>query len=112
MGPAIRSIISEILTNKGVKFVGNFEPAKIDKDAKKVVSKDGRELEYDPLIMTPPHKPGTVVAKSELAGPEGFPPVDPITFRSKKFDNIFIMGDVVNPAIKLDSVGDKGGLRG
>jgi hypothetical protein len=25
MGPAISSIISEILTNKGVKFVENFE---------------------------------------------------------------------------------------
>ena len=33
MGPAISSIISEILTNKGVRFVGNFEPVKIDKDA-------------------------------------------------------------------------------
>jgi sulfide:quinone oxidoreductase len=71
--------------------------------------------------MTPPHKPSTVVAKSELAGPKGFPPVDPLTFRSKKFDNVFIIGDVVNPAINLppagvvahlDSVGDKGGLRG
>jgi sulfide:quinone oxidoreductase len=62
--------------------------------------------------MAPPHKPSTVVAKSELAGPKGFPPVDPLTFRSKKFDNVFIIGDIVNPAIKLDSVGDKGGLRG
>ena len=105
MGPAISSIISEILTNKGVKFVGNFEPAKIDKDAKKVVSKDGRELEYDLLIMTPPHKPSTVVAKSELAGPKGFPPVDPLTLRSKKFDNVFIIGDVVNPAINLPPAG-------
>jgi sulfide:quinone oxidoreductase len=33
MGPAISSIISEILTNKGVKFVGNFEPVKIDNDS-------------------------------------------------------------------------------
>ena len=53
-----------------------------------------------------------MVAKSELAGPKGFPPIDPLTFRSKKFDNVFIIGDVVNPAINLDSVGDKGGLRG
>ena len=49
--------------------------------------------------MPPPHKPSTVVAKSELAGPKGFPPVNPLTFRSKKFDNVFI-------------IGDKGGLRG
>ncbi len=105
MGPAISSIISEILTNKGIKFIGNFEPAKIDADSKKVISKDGRELPYDLLIMTPPHKPNSVVAKSELAGPKGFPPVDPLTFRSKKFNNVFVIGDVVNPAINLPPAG-------
>lgn len=105
MGPAISSIISEILTNKGITFVGNFEPVKIDSSSKKVISKDGREIPYDLLIMTPPHKPASVVVNSELAGPKGFPVIDPLTFRSKKFDNVFIIGDVVNPAINLPPAG-------
>jgi sulfide:quinone oxidoreductase len=28
-----------------------------------------------------------------------------LTFRSKKFDNVFIIGDVVNPAINLPPAG-------
>ncbi|MCS7244747.1 MAG: FAD-dependent oxidoreductase [candidate division WOR-3 bacterium] len=105
MGPAISSVISEILSNKGIKFVGNFEPVRIDKENKKVISKDGRELNYDLLIMTPPHKPNSVVAKSELSSPKGLPIVDPSTFRSKNFPNVFIIGDVVNPAINLPPAG-------
>ncbi len=104
MGPAISRVIAEILQSKGVRFEGSFELDRIDKDSKKVIAKDGRELHYDLLIMTPFHKVNPVVAKSELSGPK-FPLIDPKTFRSQKFDNVFIIGDVVNPLINLPPAG-------
>ncbi len=105
MGPAIMGVIQEILDNKGVEFVGNFEVVRVDKDSKKVVAKDGRELPYDLLLLVPPNKPNPVVFNSELTGPEGLPIVDPETFRSKKFPEVFLIGDGANAALNLPPAG-------
>ncbi|WP_244880567.1 hypothetical protein [Thermus parvatiensis] len=43
--------------------------------------------------------------ESPLAGPQGFPEVDRVTFRSPRFPNVFVIGDTVNPALMLPPAG-------
>lgn len=103
MGPVISSMVLKILNDKGVRFHGEFEIA--EAGGGKVKSKDGRTLEYDLLILVPPFAPNKVVRESKLAGPQGFPTVDPMTFRHTKYPEVFVIGDVVNPALMLPPAG-------
>ncbi len=105
MGPAISTVIAEILSNKGVRFVGNFEFDHISPEEKKVYAKDRRSLQYDLLIMPPAHKPNSVVVNSPLSNGKDFPVIDPETFRHVTYSNVFIIGDIVNPAINLPPAG-------
>ncbi|MBW6394609.1 FAD-dependent oxidoreductase [Thermus sp. SYSU G05001] len=103
MGPVISGKVMEILRSKGIAFHGEFEPASFE--GGKVRAKDGRELAYDLLILTPPFAPNRVVRESPLAGPQGFPEVNKMTFRSTRFANVFVIGDTVNPSLMLPPAG-------
>jgi sulfide:quinone oxidoreductase len=103
MGPVIAGKIMEILKSKNITFHGSFEP--IAFESGKVKAKDGREIEYDLLVLVPSFAPNKVVRESPLAGPNGFPEVDKITFRSIRFPNVFVIGDVVNGSLMLPPAG-------
>ncbi len=103
MGPVISEKVLEILKSKGITFHGAFEPVAFENGT--VRAKDGRELPYDLLILVPPFTPNRVVRESPLADPQGFPEVDSSTFRSKKFPNVFAIGDTVNPSLMLPTAG-------
>ncbi len=103
MGPVISGMVLKILNEKGVRFHGEFELERAE--GGKVVAKDGRELAYDLLILVPPFAPNRVVRESKLAGPQGFPTVDPMTFRHTNYPEVFVIGDVVNPALMLPPAG-------
>jgi len=103
MGPVISHTIQKILDRKKVEFHGEFELAGGGNGV--VKSKDGRTLEYDRLILVPPFAPNRVVRESPLAGPNGFPEVNPYTFKSTKYENVFVIGDTVNPALNLPPAG-------
>ncbi|WP_287371601.1 FAD-dependent oxidoreductase [Oceanithermus sp.] len=103
MGPVISHAISKILDRKGVEFHGSFEL--VEGGDGVVKAADGRTLEYDRLILVPPFAPNKVVRESPLAGPNGFPEVSPETFRSLQYENIFVIGDTVNPGLNLPPAG-------
>ncbi len=103
MGPVISHAISKILERKGIAYHGGFELAEGGNGV--VKAKDGRTLEYDRLILVPPFAPNRVVRESPLAGPNGFPEVSPYTFKSTRYDNVFVIGDTVNPALNLPPAG-------
>ncbi len=103
MGPVISGTVLRIFREKGVQFHGEFEVA--EAGGGKVRAKDGRELSYDLLILVPPFAPNKVVRESKLAGPNGFPTVSPQTFRHTQYPEVFVIGDVVVPAIMLPPAG-------
>ncbi len=105
MGPAISHVVSEILEGKGVKFEGNFNPTAIDPERRVLKGDDGREVPFDLLIMVPPHKPSAVARCLEPLSPQGFPLVDPKTFRCVRHPEVFAIGDMVNPGIHLPTAG-------
>ena len=76
-----------------------------DPDAKKIISYDEREVEYDLLVSIPLNKGAEVVGKSGLGDELNYSPVNKNTFLSDKFANIFVLGDASNmPASKAGSV--------
>ena len=73
---------------------------KVDGDAKKAWFKDAdgniEETDFDFLHVCPPQTAPDFIRDSALADEAGWLDVDPSTLRSKRFDNVWGVGDVMN----------------
>lgn len=103
--PVASKLLGNLLDEKGIKVESEFMIEHVDSDAKKIVSYDEREVEYDLLVSVPLNMGAEVVAKSGLGDELNFVPVNKHTFLSDKYSNIFALGDASNiPASKAGSV--------
>ncbi len=103
--PVASKLIGDMLDRKNIKVEADFYIERAEPDAKKIVSYDEREIEYDLLVTVPLNKGSDVVGKSGLGDDLNYSPVNKHTFLSDKFDNIFVLGDASNaPTSKAGSV--------
>ena len=103
--PVASKLIGEMLVKKNIKVEPDFYIERAEPDAKKIVSYDEREVDYDLLVSIPLNKGADMIGKSGLGDELNFSPVNKNTFLSNKFDNIFVLGDASNaPTSKAGSV--------
>jgi sulfide:quinone oxidoreductase len=103
--PVASKLLGEMLDRKGIQVEPEYMIERADPDARKIVSYDERELEYDLLVSIPLNKGADLVGKSGLGDDLNFSPVNKYTFLSDQFANIFVLGDASNaPASKAGSV--------
>ncbi len=103
--PVASKLIGDMLNRKNINVEADFYIERADPDAKKIISYDERELEYDLLVSIPVNKGADVVGKSGLGDDLNYVAVNKSTFLSDKFDNIFVLGDAANaPTSKAGSV--------
>ena len=97
--------LGEILERKGIKVATEFQIERVDPDAKKIISYDEQEIEYDLLVSVPLNMGDEAIARSGLGDDLHFVPVDAHTFVSPKHSNIFALGDAAAlPTSKAGSV--------
>jgi len=104
-GPLMIRGFRRFLERYGVRFEGGFELDRHDADRRVLGSRDGRGLEYDFAVVVPPHEAPAVVARSSLAGAEGYMDVALPSMRSPTHANVYGIGDVVAPTIGLGMAG-------
>jgi len=103
--PVASRHLGDILDQKGVKIVPDFMVEHVDPDAKKIVSYDEQEIEYDLLVSIPLNMGDEIIARSGLGDELNFIPVDKHTFLHPKYSNVFVLGDAANlPTSKAGSV--------
>jgi sulfide:quinone oxidoreductase len=103
--PIAAKMLGEMLERKNIKIEPDYMIERADPDAKKIISYDEREVEYDLLVSVPLNKGADVIGASGLGDELNFSPVNKHTFLSDKFANIFVLGDASNiPASKAGSV--------
>lgn len=103
--PVAAKYLGSILEEKGIKVVPEFVVEHVDPDARKLVHYDESELEYDLLVTVPLNMGDEVVGRSGLGDVLNFIPVDPHTFVSPKYPNLFVLGDAAAiPTSKAGSV--------
>ncbi len=103
--PIASKLLGEMLIKKNIQVEPEFLIERVDPDAKKIISYDEREVEYDMLVSVPLNKGADAVGKSGLGDELNYSPVNKNTFLSDKFDNIFVLGDASNaPTSKAGSV--------
>ena len=73
--------------------------------AKKVVSFDEREIDYDLLVTIPTNMGDDVIERSGLGDDLNFIPTHKHTLQSKAHENVFVIGDATDlPSSKAGSV--------
>ena len=103
--PIASKHLGDILERKGIKVVPEFLVEHVDPDAKKLVSFDEQEVEYDLLVTIPLNMGAEAVARSGMGDELNYVPVDKHTFLSPKYSNVFALGDAAAlPTSKAGSV--------
>jgi len=103
--PIASKLLGGMLEAKGIKVAPEFMIERVEPDAKKLVSYDEQEIEYDLLVSVPLNMGADVIGKSGLGDELNYIPVDKHTFLSSKHPNIFVLGDAAAvPTSKAGSV--------
>jgi len=103
--PVASKYVGNYLDQKNIKVETDFYIEHVDPDAKKIISYDEREIDFDLLVSIPLNKGADVIGLSGLGDELNYSPVNKSTFLSDKFPNIFVLGDASNaPTSKAGSV--------
>jgi len=103
--PVSSRYLGSMLDERKIALESDFMIESVDGGAKKIVSYDEREIDYDLLVTVPVNMGADYVTRSGLGDDLNYVPVDPGTLLSLAHDNIFAVGDASNiPASKAGSV--------
>ena len=102
---ATSKLVQPILAERGIELTGFFNVESVDQVAKTVTSLEGETIDYDLLILVPPHRGQKVIEDSRLGDERGWVPVDKNTLRHVNLPDIWAIGDTTNiPISKSGSV--------
>jgi sulfide:quinone oxidoreductase len=105
--PKATAMLSKLLEEKQINVIPDFYLQRVDNERKVLVSYDEQEVPFDLLVSIPVNKGDAVIENSNLGDEDGlnFVPTNKTTLQSKKYDNMFVIGDATNvPASKAGSV--------
>jgi sulfide:quinone oxidoreductase len=104
--PIASARLGGLLAEKDVELVTEFNAGEVDGAGGRLVSYDGRELEFDLLVTVPLHGGQAYVERSPGLGDAlGFVPTDRRTLQTPAAPNVFALGDATDlPTSKAGSV--------
>jgi sulfide:quinone oxidoreductase len=102
---ATSKLVQPILAERGIELTGFFNVETVDPIVKTVTSLEGETMEYDLLVLVPPHRGQKVIEDSALGDERGWVPVDKNTLKHTRLEHIWAVGDTTNiPISKSGSV--------
>ena len=103
--PRAASILGDILEEKGIAVVPEFNIERADPDEKAIYSYDETKVEYDLLVTVPVNMGSQLIEDSGIGDDLNFVPTDKHTLKASDFDNVFVLGDATDlPSSKAGSV--------
>lgn len=94
--PTVVPLFEELFARKGIKVETFFNTETVNPQRRKVVSLEGTELDYDLLILIPPHRGAPVIDASGIGDKGGWVPTDKFTLQVKGHERIFAIGDATD----------------
>lgn len=103
--PKASQILADFLSKKNIQLVPEFNIEKVDADKSRIVSYDGKQVDYDVLVTVPTNMGSEVIGRSGMGDELNFIPTDKHTLQSRKYENVFVIGDASDlPSSKAGSV--------
>ena len=104
--PIASEHLTHLLAEKEIELVTEFSAGEVDGVGGKLISYDGREIDFDLLVTVPLHGGAAYVERSPGLGDAlGFVPTDQRTLQTPAKPNVFALGDATDlPTSKAGSV--------
>jgi sulfide:quinone oxidoreductase len=103
--PRASEAFGQMLTKRDIHVEADFNIGEVDSARNVIKSYDDREIPYDLFITVPTNMGDPMIERSGMGDDLNFIPTDNCTLQSKKWSNIWVMGDANNiPASKAGSV--------
>ncbi|NIM93957.1 MAG: FAD-dependent oxidoreductase [Anaerolineales bacterium] len=103
--PRASALLGDIMERKNINSVPDFTIMEVDNDNKLIRSYDEIEVPFDVLVTIPTNMGAEVIARSGMGDELAFIPTDKHTLQSKKWENVWVIGDAANvPTSKAGSV--------
>ncbi|MCZ7572323.1 MAG: NAD(P)/FAD-dependent oxidoreductase [Ardenticatenaceae bacterium] len=92
----VSEYVTPMFEERGIESQIFFNTETIDPDTREIQSLEGDSINYDLLVMVPPHRGAQVVVDSGLGDEQGWLPTDRETLVSKAHPNIYGLGDATD----------------
>ena len=103
--PKATAALEHLLHEKGIKIESDFAIESVNNENKTINDYGGKSIPFDLLITVPTNKGREVVEISGMGDDLNFIPTDKGTLQSKKYPDVFVIGDATNvPTSKAGSV--------
>jgi len=103
--PRATKMLGELLNNKNINIVPDFNISEVDNENKIIKDFGDREVKFDCLVSIPTNLGDELIERSGLGDDMNFVYTDKYTLRSRDYENIFVIGDAANlPTSKAGSV--------
>jgi sulfide:quinone oxidoreductase len=94
--PIAADVLGPLLDRKRIKVVADFHIGRVANDRHKILSWDGKEIDYDVLVTVPTNAGDVAMGRSGLANELNFVATNHQTLQSKQHPNIFVLGDATD----------------
>ncbi len=103
--PIATKMLSQLLEEKNIKVIPEFNIESVDNEKKVIRSYDEVEIPFDVLTIVPVNMGSDMIERSGLGDDMNYVPTNKHTLQSDKHENIFVLGDASNiPTSKAGSV--------
>ncbi len=103
--PRATKMLGELLEQKNINIIPDYNISEVDNDRKVIVDYGGKEVPFDCLVSIPTNLGADVIESSGLGDDMNFVKTDKHTLQQIDYPNIFVIGDAANiPTSKAGSV--------
>jgi len=103
--PKAAAMLGDIMAEKGINVVTEFNIGRVDSEEKAIYAWDDRKVEYDLLVSIPTNMGDPVIERSGMGDDLNFIPTDKHTLKALNHEDVFVLGDATNlPSSKAGSV--------
>ena len=90
---SVSKFVTPMLEERDIKYETFFNTEEINPEARTISSLEGTSIDYDLLVLTPPHRGAQLIVNSGLGDAQGWVPTDRETLQSKADARIYVLGD-------------------
>lgn len=103
--PRASEILGGMIEKRHIEIIPDFAIMEVDAENNKIISYDGKEVDYDLLVTVPVNMGAEVIDRSGMGDELAFVPTNKYTLQSEKWENIWVIGDASDvPTSKAGSV--------
>ena len=103
--PRASALLGDMLEQKNINLEADYNIMEVDHEKNVIRSYDEREIPFDVFITIPVNMGAEMIERSGMGDELNFIPTDKGTLQSKKWENVWVIGDAANvPTSKAGSV--------